>query len=92
MQSIIQYEKQCLVCGTTQNLHSHHIFGNNPNRRHSEKYGLKVFLCYPHHNGSDKGVHFDKTLDTTLKIMAQRKFEEVYPELNFVEIFGKSYL
>ena len=62
------------------------------NRKWSEKYGLVVPLCYMHHNGSDAGVHFDKTLDTALKIMAQRKFEETYPELNFREIFGKNYL
>lgn len=81
---------QCILCGAP-NPHTHHvIFG--PNRKWSEKYKLTVPLCYRHHNGSDEGVHFNKTLDTALKIMAQRKFEEVYPELNFREIFGKNYL
>ena len=80
----------CIICGAPHP-HVHHVLGAS-NRKWSEKYGLKVPLCYLHHNGSNAGVHFDKTLDTALKIMAQRKFEEVYPELNFMEIFGKSYL
>ena len=92
MQSIIQSEKYCFVCGTTQNLHSHHIFGNNPNRKHSEKYGLKVFLCYKHHNGSDEAVHFNRHFDLELKKYAQERFQEKYPDLNFREIFGKNFI
>ena len=80
----------CIICGAP-NPHVHHVlFGSN--RKWADKYHLVVPLCYMHHNGSDAGVHFDKTLDTALKIMAQRKFEEVYPELSFREIFGKNYL
>ena len=71
--------------------HTHHVFGAS-NRKWSEKYGLTVPLCYEHHNGSDAGVHFDKVLDTALKVMAQRKFEETYPEENFMQIFGRNYL
>ena len=89
--SIIQNEKCCYVCETIYNLHSHHIFGAS-NRKHSEKYGLKVWLCYPHHNGSNDGVHFNKALDTKLKQYGQEKFQEKYPDLSFREIFGKNYL
>lgn len=82
--------EHCMICGA-MHPHVHHVLGAS-NRKWSEKYRLVVPLCYMHHNGSNAGVHFDKTLDTALKIMAQRKFEEVYPELNFKEIFGKNYL
>lgn len=92
MQSIIQSEKCCLVCETTYNLHSHHIYGGNPNRKLSEKYGLKVWLCARHHNMSNEGVHFNKALDTKLKKYGQEKFQEKYPGLSFREIFGKNYL
>jgi hypothetical protein len=41
---------------------------------------------------SSSGVHFDKGLDRNLKEFAQKKFNGVYPELDFRKIFGKSYL
>ena len=37
-------------------LEEHHIFGGNPNRKHSEKYGLKVYLCPEHHRTSNEGL------------------------------------
>ena len=49
-------------------------------------------LCAYHNNMSNKGVHFNKKLDTELKQMAQRRFEIVYPDLNFIEVFGRNYL
>lgn len=91
MKSIIQTERECYVCGTTQNLHEHHIFGA-ANRKHSESYGLKIYLCAPHHNMSDKGIHFNKELDISVKQMAQEIFEETHTREEFREIFGKSYL
>lgn len=87
---LVESMDYCIVCGRTHP-HKHHVFGAS-NRKWSEKYGLTVPLCYEHHNGSDKGVHFDKVLDTALKIMAQRKFEETYPEESFMKIFGRNYL
>ena len=52
---------------------------------------MKVYLCPRHHTG-DMGVHNgNKTLDLTLKMIAQRKFEETYKE-EFIEIFGRNYL
>ena len=90
MKSIIQSEKECYVCKTTQGLHKHHIFGAS-NRKHSERFGLTVFLCGYHHNMSDASVHFNKELDTHLKQLAQMKFEETYNK-SFLEVFGRNYL
>jgi hypothetical protein len=93
MESIMQKEKYCLVCGTTHNLHSHHIFFGTANRKQSEKYGLKVWLCGYHHNMSNDGVHFNKHLDSQLKQMGQRHFEARYGNREeFIKVFGKSYL
>lgn len=89
MKSIIQRDKQCFVCGSPY-VHEHHIFGGVANRKLSEKYGLKCYLCQPHHTGN-AGVHFDKKFDTELKKYAQRKFMETYDK-DFVAIFGKNYL
>ena len=80
----------CMVCGAPHP-HKHHVLGAS-NRKWSEKYGLFVPLCYMHHNGSGDGVHFNKALDTELKKYAQERFEEEYPDLNFREIFGRSWL
>lgn len=88
--SIISNEKECLVCKTPFNLHKHHIFFG-PNRKNSEKYGCWCYLCGRHHNQSNEGVHFNKTLDNKLKKYAQQKFEEAYPEQDFLKIFGRNY-
>lgn len=90
MKSIIQEEKRCYLCHNTFDLNDHHIVYGTANRKLSEKYGLKVWLCQHHHTGY-AGVHFNKDIDLFLKRTAQEKFEEVYPDLNFREIFGRSY-
>ena len=90
MKSIISTNEKCYVCETTINLHDHHIFFGVSKRTLSEKYGLKVYLCYEHHEGTN-GVHGrngDK-LNRALKKLAQKKFKETYPNLSFIEIFGK---
>lgn len=92
MKSIIQSEKACYVCGTTYNLHSHHICYGTSNRKQSEKYGLKVWLCQEHHTGNT-GVHFNKPLDLHLKKLAQEHFEAKYGTREyFRSVFGRSYL
>ena len=92
MKSIIQSEKKCYVCGTTYNLHDHHIFFGTANRKQSEKYGMKVWLCQEHHTGN-AGVHFNKGLDLHLKKLAQEHFEAKFGAKNeFRSIFGRSYL
>ena len=92
MHSIIQNEKCCFVCRTTYNLHDHHIFYGTSNRKQSEKYGLKVWLCGADHNMSNRGVHFNKELDLELKQLAQAKFEETHTRDEFRTAFGKSWL
>lgn len=72
-------------------LELHHIFMGNPNRKNSEKYGLKVWLCKEHHTGNT-GVHQDIKLDLALKRMAQREFEKKYGRSEFMRVFGRNYL
>lgn len=93
MNTVLQSEKACYVCGTTYNLHSHHVLFGTSNRKKSEKYGLKVWLCAYHHNMSNDGVHFNKALDLRLKKTAQEYFEEHYGSReSFRNEFGRSYL
>lgn len=92
MESIIQHEKRCYVCYLTEGIEEHHIIFGTGRRELSEQYGLKVWLCHRHHRDSKYGVHFAPEFDKSLKELAQRCFEAVYPELNFVEIFGENYI
>lgn len=93
MKSVFQRRKICYVCGTVKGIHEHHIFEGTANRRKSEQYGLKIYLCGPHHNLSSQGIHFDKELDTSVKQMAQKYFEKHYGSRDyFIKEFGKSIL
>lgn len=73
-------------------LHEHHVFYGTSNRKNSEKYGLKVYLCPPHHNMSRDSAHFNKDYDEILKTVAQKTFEKDHTREEFISIFGKNYL
>lgn len=90
--SIISNEKKCLVCGTTFNIHKHHVFSGTANRKKSEQYGCWIYLCGIHHNLSPMGVHFNIKLNLDLKRLAQAKFEELHGHDEFIRVFGKSWL
>lgn len=92
MESILSNEKECYICHKTQALHKHHIFFGTANRKVSEQYGCWCWLCYEHHNGSARGVHFNIALDRKLKQEAQRKFEEIYGSDEYRRAIGRSYL
>ena len=94
MNSILQNEKRCYVCGGVNNLALHHCIYSTGKRALSDKYGLTIWLCYKHHNGSDKGIHFDKQLDLRIKQMAQ---QECMAQNNmtmdqWMKIFRRNYL
>lgn len=91
--SIISNEPECLVCKSTLSLARHHVFAGNPNRQISEKYGCWVYLCGYHHNLSNHGVHYDKSLDLSIKQLTQRKWESLNGNReDFIKTFGRSYL
>lgn len=94
MKSIMQTKKECYICGITIWLEEHHVFEGTANRKLSEKYGLKIYLCHRHHNEPPDGIHFDKWLRDRIKNEAQRKFMEYYNKTkeDFIKIFGKNYL
>ncbi len=81
----------CYVCGTTHNLHEHHVYGG-PNRSISEAHGCKVKLCGPHHNLTDAGVHFNPRLDKELKQLFQRLMIAEYGAMDYMRLIGRSYL
>ena len=84
MKSILQKNKECYVSGATAGLHKHHIFFGN---------GLRsVWLRANLHNGSDRGVHFDRAFDLQLKRECQEKYEETHTREDFMRLIGRNYL
>ena len=89
---ILGEENSCYVCGATQSLERHHVFGGT-RRRISEKYGACVMLCHEHHQGK-YGAHGIGRLDYWLKAEAQEKImeREGWDIPKFIQVFGKNYL
>lgn len=77
MKSILQNEKKCYFCGSQINLECHHVFPGTSNRKLSEKYGLKVWLCREHHN-TKNGAQQNNNMALILKKMAQEKAMKYY--------------
>ena len=75
MKSIIQPEKdKCYLCGKNASadyfgLDEHHVFFG-PNRKASEVYGLKVYLC--HNSCHLNGVHQNAKLNRALQSQVQK--------------------
>lgn len=92
MKSIIQKEKECYICESCRNLESHHIFFGDPNRKWSEKYGLKVWLCAYDHRDNKNGVHGQGVQKKKyLWRIGQEAFEKAHGHDEFIRIFGKNY-
>lgn len=79
----------CFLCGSQCRIEIHHIF-SGPFRKKSTKYGLVVPLCYDCHQGTN-GVHFNRQRMDDLRRRGQIRFEEVYPQLDFLSLFGRNY-
>lgn len=87
---------ECFICkrnGCGDHLDMHHIFEGNGKRPLSEKYGLKVPLCHNrcHESGPD-AVHKNIEVRHELERKGQERFEEEYPDEDFLLVFGKNYL
>lgn len=90
--SIIQEEKECIVCRAKNNLHNHHVMFGTADRKKADMYGLTVWLCVEHHTGN-KGVHNGNVqLDHYLKKLAQIKFEERYSHELWMQTFHRNWL
>lgn len=70
----------------------HHVMHGTANRKLSEHYGLKVYLCPYHHRSGPQAVHRCRQTDILLIQAAQRVFERKYGYKKWMEVFGKNYL
>lgn len=91
--SILQNDKKCYVCGTTLNLHLHHIYYGTANRKLSDADGCVVYLCLHHHTGA-AGVHNNRKLDLYLKCRCERAYLNKYNKTveDFIQRYGRNYL
>lgn len=83
--------RECYLCGSTQWIERHHVFGGS-RRRKSEEHGMVVDLCHWCHNEPGRGVHHNKKRRLVLQQEFQRKFEQTHSREEFMAIFGKNYL
>ena len=74
------------VCGKKKD-NLHEVFYGTGKRQLSIKYGCVIPLCYSCH----VRIHKDSVLSILWKVKCQEMFEKVYPNLDFIDIFGKSY-
>ena len=93
MKSIISEEKKCYICGSCQWIEIHHVFFG-PNRKTSERYGLKVPLCHYCHNEPPNGVHQNKEIRRKLQADVQKKAMNFYgwDMETWRALFGRNYL
>ena len=92
--SILQNEKECLICGSTQSLEYHHIYFG-ANRKISDREGFTCYLCHTCHTGSNTAVHGKDGHDNDimLKQQAQMAYEKLgHTTEQFRQLIGKSYL
>lgn len=91
--SIISAEKQCYICGSHRMIEEHHVFGG-PDRKTSERYGLKVPLCKYCHNEPPNGVHQNAENRQKLQAYVQGIAMKHYgwDMATWRSIFGRNYL
>ena len=104
MRSIMQEDPDiCYLCGRPagatpfgmmDSLEWHHVFEGNPDRKLSEKYGLKVRLhaltCHREGTGS---VHKNSQVYQEMMAAGQKAFEKEHGSReDFMRIFRKNYL
>lgn len=97
--SIMQTDKShCYICkrnGGYWGLDEHHVFEGHANKKLSEKYGLKVYLCHHDcHIFGENAVHNNTEINRKLKAKAQKIAMKHYgwSVEDFIGIFGKNYL
>lgn len=75
-------------------LQEHHVINGYGKREWSEKFGLKIYLCFQHHTyeGGPEAIHRNTEIAMRCKEEAQRVFERTYPNLEFKDYFGKNYV
>ncbi len=72
------------------NLQEHHAMPGTANRKLSEHYGLKVYLCLQHHTQGPEAVHHNIHHQRLVQRKAQEAFEAKYSHEKWMEVFGRN--
>ena len=92
--SIFETEKgRCYLCTYFEEdppIHTvrHEIMEGIANRELSKYYGLWINICVPHH----EDIHRNPKKYLFLKEAANELFNYVYPDKDFLTIFGRKYI
>lgn len=70
----------------------HHVIFGSGRRKISDAYGLTVRLSVEYHREGPKAVHNNTEMADLLKRIAQKRFEEVYPDEDWMQVVGRNYL
>lgn len=102
MAKSIMHNKQdrtCYLCmllrqdyDTRSGLQEHHAMPGTANRKLSERYGLKVYLCLEHHTAGPFAVHNNARVQRLIQGNAQKVFEKKYSHEKWMEVFGRNYI
>ncbi len=99
MRSILQSEKRvCFLCRVLhgddheQPTHCHHVMYGIADRKLSEQYGLKVYLCPKHHEFSEEAVHRNKDINLMLRKAAQVVFITKNGNEKWKRLFNRNFL
>ncbi len=88
-------ENSCIICGTTQNLETHHCIGGSYRQR-ADKMGMVVRVCSNCHTGNPDSIHREPTatkkklLQKLGQIWAMEHYNMSVEE--FIKFFGKNFL
>lgn len=63
-----------------------------PNRKLSERCGLKVYLCLEHHTQGPEAVHNNIRHRLLVQRKAQEAFEAKYSHEKWMDIFGRNFI
>lgn len=99
--SIIQDKKKdqsCYLCNLLHGIdmeqirEEHHVMFGGKFKKKAEHYGLKVYLCVPHHRTGKEAAHLNIDINNLLREIAQIAFEKKYSHELWMQEFGKNYV
>ena len=91
--------KECYLCALLEGDHGyrdvlqeHHAMPGTANRKLSERYGLKVYLCLQHHTEGTEAVHNNIRNQRLVQRKAQEDFEAKNSHEKWMEVFGRNFI
>lgn len=87
-------DRRCFICGSSDRVELHHIFGGM-NRKRADEDGLTVFLCARCHREGRYSVHGSGEAAQLLHAVGELMWLRTHPDADvwdFARRYGKNYL